>query len=86
MAQEIALNEKIDMSLDHWDIVRFVREYYETYDSVPELRTTLKHIKKNIDAEKATRKHVYSLFPYGYGQQACKIAGMRKPRKLMLDV
>jgi tRNA 2-thiouridine synthesizing protein E len=39
-----------------------------------------------MDAEKATRKYVYQLFPYGYGQQACKIAGMRKPLKLMLDV
>ncbi len=36
--------------------------------------------------EKATRKFLYELSPYGYGQQACKIAGMRKPRKLMLDV
>ncbi len=26
------------------------------------------------------------LFPYGYGQQACKIAGMRKPLKLMRDI
>jgi len=29
---------------------------------------------------------LYALFPYGYGQQACKIAGMRKPLKLMLDI
>ena len=30
--------------------------------------------------------YLYQLFPRGYGQQACKFAGMRKPRKLMLDV
>lgn len=36
--------------------------------------------------EPATRKYLYDLFPYGYGQQACEIAGMRMPRKLMLDV
>ena len=29
---------------------------------------------------------MYALFPRGYGQQACKIEGMRKPLKLMLDV
>lgn len=29
---------------------------------------------------------LYALFPHGYGQQACRIAGMRKPLKLMLDV
>jgi len=26
------------------------------------------------------------MFPYGYGQQACKIAGMRVPLKLLLDL
>ena len=36
--------------------------------------------------EIATRRYVYDLFPYGYGQQACKIAGMRKPLKLLLDL
>jgi sulfur relay (sulfurtransferase) DsrC/TusE family protein len=30
--------------------------------------------------------YLYQLFPRGYGQQACKFAGMRKSRKLMLDV
>jgi tRNA 2-thiouridine synthesizing protein E len=32
------------------------------------------------------RKYIYNLFPYGYGQQACKIAGMREPKKLWLDL
>jgi tRNA 2-thiouridine synthesizing protein E len=36
--------------------------------------------------DRANRRYLYRLFPRGYGQQACKIAGMRKPRKLMLDV
>ena len=36
--------------------------------------------------EIATRRYVYDLFPYGYGQQACKIAGMRRPLKLLLDL
>jgi len=36
--------------------------------------------------DKATLRYLYQLFPRGYGQQACKFAGMREPRKLMLDV
>lgn len=32
------------------------------------------------------RKYIHKLFPYGFGQQACKIAGMRKPLKLLLDL
>ena len=41
---------------------------------------------KKHGKEKATRKYVYNMFPYGYGQQACKIAGMRVPLKLLLDL
>jgi sulfur relay (sulfurtransferase) DsrC/TusE family protein len=53
---------------------------------VPEARHALKDLRLKPGEEKATRKFLYSLFPYGYGQQACKIAGMRKPLKLMLDI
>ncbi len=37
-------------------------------------------------ASKASRSYLHSLFPYGYGVQLCKIAGMTMPRKVMLDV
>jgi tRNA 2-thiouridine synthesizing protein E len=86
LAGVIAAEENIDLSDDHWHIIRFIRSHYETTQVVAETRALLKHLKQTMDAEKATRKYVYQLFPYGYGQQACKIAGMRKPLKLMLDV
>lgn len=86
LATEIAAEENIELGDDHWLIVRFVREYYDSYQTVPETRTLLKHLRTALDSDRSTRRYLYSLFPYGYGQQACKIAGMRKPLKLMLDV
>lgn len=86
IAQQIADHEEITMSDDHWAVVNFVREYYEVNQSVPEFRKALKSLIETLGPEKATRKYIYSLYPYGYGQQACKIAGMRKPLKLMLDL
>lgn len=86
IAEQIAIQEKIDLTDHHWHVVRFIRSYFEDYQSVPELRKTLSHLKATLGADNATRKFVYKLFPYGYGQQACKIAGMRKPLKLMLDI
>lgn len=86
LAQSIAIEEDIELERDHWHIINFVREYYEDNQSVPEARTLLKYLKNTLDDDRSTRRYLYSLFPYGYGQQACKIAGMRKPLKLMLDV
>ena len=58
-------------------MVQFVREWYEYRQAVPEARHALKDLRDKLGKEKATRKFLYSLFPYGYGQQAGKISGMR---------
>ncbi len=88
LALEIAAEEKILLTPEHWVVIDFVRERYEERHVVPEARAVLKHLKERANGEedKASRRYLYSLFPFGYGQQACKIAGMRKPLKLMLDV
>lgn len=86
VAAALARGEQLRMSEDHWAVVRFVRNWFEERHSVPEARHALKDLGNKLGKEKATRKYLYSLFPYGYGQQACKIAGMRKPLKLMLDI
>ncbi|MGD2117027.1 MAG: TusE/DsrC/DsvC family sulfur relay protein [Chromatiales bacterium] len=86
MVADIARSVGIEMTDRHWEVVDYIRDYFEANHAVPELRTFLKHLREKYDQQTATRKYVYSLFPYGFGQQACKIAGMRKPRKLMLDV
>lgn len=86
LALQIAEGESLEMNDDRWQIVRIVREHYEFTTCVMELRKVLKALKQQSGDDKATRKHVYHLFPYGYGQQACKIAGMRKPLKVLLDL
>ena len=86
IALQIAESENIPMTDAHWEIVHFVRDYFEVYQSVPENRTLLKTLRERHGKDIATRKYIHKLFPYGFGQQACKIAGMRKPLKLLLDL
>jgi len=83
-----ALAQEFDTKLtkEHWLIVTYIREYFDKHQKVPELRHLLKYFKNKYGVEKSSRKYVYDLFPYGYGQQACKIAGMRQPKKLWLDM
>jgi tRNA 2-thiouridine synthesizing protein E len=40
----------------------------------------MKHLAGLKGPGKAARNDLFVLFPYGYVKQACKIAGMRKPR------
>lgn len=76
----------LDKTTERLAVVQFIRDYFEANLSVPEARVLLKHMRAEWGEPRATRRYLYTLFPHGYGQQACKIAGMRKPRKLMLDV
>lgn len=86
VAEHIAGGLELELTPARWEIVRYVREHFETRGTVPEARIILRMLNERHGKETGTRKYLYALFPYGYGQQACKIAGMRVPRKLMLDV
>ncbi len=86
VAHAIAKKEGIEMSDDVWEVVMFVRENFEINQCIPEHRRLLQALHKKHGKEKATRRYVYDMFPYGYGQQACKIAGMRVPLKLLLGL
>ena len=86
LAQALADDINITMTDEHWYVVNFVRNHFEYHQAVPEMRILMKQMKIDYGAEKASRKFIFNLFPYGYASQACKIAGMRKPLKLMLDL
>lgn len=86
VAEIVARQEQLELTAERWLVVNFIREYFEERQTVPEARTLLKMLAEKLGKDKGTRKFLHEMFPYGYGQQACKIAGMRKPRKLMLDV
>ncbi|MBI5263324.1 MAG: TusE/DsrC/DsvC family sulfur relay protein [Bradyrhizobium sp.] len=79
LANLIAKNENIDMTADHWEVVNFLRDYYEEYQIAPAVRILVKEMTKKFGKEKGDQKALYALFPYGPAKQACKIAGLPKP-------
>ena len=79
VANYIAEAENLKMTDQHWEVVNFLREYYEEYQIAPAVRVLTKAIGKKLGAEKGNSQYLYELFPYGPGKQACKIAGLPKP-------
>jgi dissimilatory sulfite reductase related protein len=78
VARQLALQENIQLTEDHWDAIRFMREFYADHQIAPDVRHVTKHLAKRLGPE--SRNAVFELFPYGYVKQACKIAGMKRPR------
>jgi dissimilatory sulfite reductase related protein len=79
LAHEIAVQESIEMSESHWEVVNFLRKYYEEYQIAPAVRVLTKAIGKTLGPDKGNSAYLYELFPYGPAKQACKIAGLPKP-------
>jgi len=79
IAKYLAVEEKVDMSENHWEVVNFLREYYSEYQIAPAIRVLTKAIAKKLGPDKGNNKYLYELFPYGPAKQACKIAGLPKP-------
>jgi TusE/DsrC/DsvC family sulfur relay protein len=79
IAEAIAKAENVEMSQNHWEVVNFLREYYDEYQIAPAVRVLTKAIGKQLGEEKGNSKYLYELFPYGPAKQACKIAGLPKP-------
>ena len=81
IALELAGEEDIDMNDTTWSILEFMRNYYDEHNIAPDVRHLISYLAtENQCDKKQAKKLVFELFPYGYVKQACKIAGMRKPR------
>ena len=59
-------------------MIHFMRDYYDEHQVIPDARFAIKHLSTRLGA--AARNQLFELFPYGYVKQACKIAGMKRPR------
>lgn len=78
VATALASEIGIELSEDHWDVIRFMREYFDEHRVAADARFVIKHLEERFPAE--GRKRLFELFPYGYVGQACKVAGMKRPR------
>jgi len=79
IANSIAKLESLEMTPNHWEVVNFLREYYNEFQIAPAVRVLTKSIGKKLGPEKGNSQYLYELFPYGPAKQACKIAGLPKP-------
>ena len=79
LAEAMAHADDAELGDNHWEVINFLREYYEEYQIAPAVRVLTKAIGKKLGKDKGNSKYLYELFPYGPAKQACKYAGLPKP-------
>lgn len=79
VAKVLAEQDELELTENHWEVITFLREYYDEYQIAPAVRVLTKAIGKKLGPEKGNSKYLYELFPYGPAKQACRFAGLPKP-------
>jgi tRNA 2-thiouridine synthesizing protein E len=81
VAEAIAAEEGIRLCPEHWQVIDFMRDYFEQHGIAADARFVYAHLGRRSAADAGEgRRRFFLMFPYGYVKQACKIAGMRQPR------
>ena len=81
IANAIAREEEIELTDDHWQVIWYVRKFYEEFNTSPSIRPLVKYLAKEWSPEKGTSIYLHILFPEGPAKQATKIAGLPKPAR-----
>jgi len=80
LATFMAQKEGIELTEEHWEVLNFLREFYFTYGVSPMVKILMKYMAEDLGPERASREHLYTLFPKGPSRQGSRIAGLPEPQ------
>jgi tRNA 2-thiouridine synthesizing protein E len=79
IALQLAAEEQIALTPAHWQVIHYLRLFYENYEHTPVMRILVKQLQLHYPEQSIDSPYLYTLFPKGPIKQGCKIAGLPKP-------
>ena len=80
VATVIAQEDGIDLTENHWEIIRFLRDFYKQHEvSPPSNRLFVKAVRDSLGEDKGNSIYLMQLFPGTPAKTACRIAGLPRP-------
>jgi len=79
VAEFMAEADGIQLTADHWAVLRIFRDYFSRFDIDPPMRALVKLARAKLGDERGGSRHLYRLFPDGPSTQACRYAGLPRP-------
>ncbi|OOF52002.1 sulfurtransferase TusE [Rodentibacter genomosp. 1] len=83
VARAIAEQEQLELTPAHWEVIYFVRDFYQEYNTSPAIRMLVKAMAEKLGEDKGSSRYLQRLFPDGPAKQATKLAGLPKPAKCL---
>jgi TusE/DsrC/DsvC family sulfur relay protein len=80
-AQAQAAKEGLTLSEEHWQVIRFIRDFYDEHNVQAQVRDMVRHFREAWGLEKGNSRYLHDLFPMGGPQkQGNRVAGVRKTK------
>lgn len=79
----VALADQEDLTLtdEHWEVIRFLREYYHEHAVQAQVRTMIGHFRERWGPERGNNRYLHDLFPRGGPQkQGNRLAGLLRTK------
>lgn len=78
LARERARLDGLALTPAHWEVIRFLREYYRQHGPAEHARSVMQALERRF-AGAGGRKQLYRLFPAGPVTQGSRLAGLPLP-------
>ena len=80
-ARARAREEGLELTEEHWQVIRYLRDYYQEHGVQAQVRDMVKHFRELWGTEKGNSRYLHDIFPIGGPQkQGNRLAGVRKTK------
>ena len=77
----LAREEGLELTDEHWELIRYLREYFHEHGVQPQVRVMLKHFSQVWGPARGNNHYLHDLFPNGGPQkQGNRLAGLLRTK------
>jgi len=81
VVRTLAENENLELSDEHWQVIRYLRSYYNDHHVQVSVRDIIKYFRKEWDRDRGSNRYLHELFPHGGPQkQGNRLAGLLRTK------
>ena len=79
--RQLAAQEGLELNSEHWEIIRFIRDWFADHGHQASVRDMIKHFRKLWGCDRGCNHYMHKLFPKGGPQkQGNRLAGLLRTK------
>lgn len=80
-ARALAREENLVLTQEHWEVIRFLRNYYQQHGVQAQVRVMIRHFTERWGGRRGSNHYLHALFPIGGPQkQGNRLAGLLRTK------